>query len=116
MSNAPLTKFIVFYSIPAAVMADWSKTDEKVRKDAESKMKAEWQKWMGEHAGMIKTSDACGKTKKITASGVTDTRNDICLYSIIEAESHEAAAKVFEKHPHLQIPQAYIEVMALRSM
>ncbi len=116
MSNSNLTKFIVFYSIPVAVIADWAKTDPNVRKDAEEKMKAEWQKWMSDHSSMIKSSEACGKTKKITAQGITDTKNDICLYSFIEAESHEAAAKAFENHPHLQIPQSYIEVMAVRAM
>ena len=116
MSNSKLTKFIVFYSIPAAVMANWAKTDEKTRKAAEEKMKVEWQQWMGEHAKMITATEACGKTKKVTASGISDTRNDICLYSFIEAESHEAAAEVFKNHPHLQIPQASIEVMAVRVM
>jgi hypothetical protein len=38
------------------------------------------------------------------------------LYSFVEAESHEAAAKAFENHPHLQIPQSSIEVMEVRSM
>jgi hypothetical protein len=38
------------------------------------------------------------------------------LYSFIEAQSHEAAAKAFEDHPHLQIPQSSIEVMEARSM
>jgi hypothetical protein len=28
------------------------------------------------------------------------------LYSVVQAESHEAAAKSFEGHPHLQIPQS----------
>ncbi len=116
MSDSKLTKFIVFYSIPVAVIADWAKTDPDVRKEAEDKMKAEWGKWMSEHASMIKVTEACGKTKKVTAQGVSDTKNDICLYSFIEAESHEAAAKAFEKHPHLQIPQSYIEVMAVRAM
>jgi hypothetical protein len=50
------------------------------------------------------------------ASGVSDTKNDIVLYSLVEAESHEAAAKSFENHPHLQIPQSSIEVMEVRSM
>ncbi len=71
---------------------------------------------MGDHAKMVTLTEACGKTKKITGSGVSETKNDICLYSFIEAESHEAAAKAFENHPHLQIPQAYIEVMAVRAM
>ena len=109
-------KFIAFYNIPASVMADWAKTEPNSRKAAEEKMKAEWQKWMSDHAKAVKMTEACGKTKKVTASGITDTRNDICLYSIIEAESHEAAAKVFENHPHLQIPQAFIEIMYVRPM
>jgi hypothetical protein len=115
MSN-PKTKFIVFYNIPTAVIADWAKTEPNARKAAEEKMKAEWQQWMGEHAKMITVTEACGKTKKITAQGISDTKNDMCLYSLIEAESHEAAAKAFENHPHLQIPQSYIEVMAVRAM
>ena len=59
---------------------------------------------------------AGGKTKRVTSGGVSDTKNDIVLYSIIEAESHEAAAKLFEDHPHLQIPQSSIEVMEIRPM
>jgi hypothetical protein len=116
MNDPKSNKFIAFYCIPASVMADWAKTDPNARKAAEEKMKAEWQKWMGEHAKAIKLTEACGKTKKVTASGISETRNDICLYSFIEAESHEAAAKAFENHPHLQIPQASIEVMAVRAM
>jgi hypothetical protein len=34
-------------------------------------------------------------------------------YSIVEAESHDAAAKLFSDNPHLQIPQAFIEVMEI---
>jgi hypothetical protein len=79
-------------------------------------MRAEWGKWMGENAHMIVSTEAGGKTKRVTASGVSDAGNDIILYSFVEAESHEAAAKVFENHPHLQIPQASIEVMCVRPM
>ena len=65
---------------------------------------------------MILSTNVGGKTKRITSSGVSDTKNDIVLYSIIEAESHEAAAKSFEDHPHLQIPESSIEVMEIRPM
>jgi hypothetical protein len=116
MTNSNLKKFIAIYLVPASVMADWSKTDTNTRKAAEEKMKAEWQKWMGDHAKMITLTEAGGKTKRVTSSGISDTKNDICLYSFIEAESHEAAAKAFEKHPHLQIPQSSIEIMEVRAM
>jgi len=71
---------------------------------------------MGEHAKMLRLTEAGGKTKAVTASGITDTRNDIMLYSIVEAESHEAAATAFAQHPHLTIPQSSIQVMEVRSM
>jgi hypothetical protein len=102
--------------VPAQVMGDWAKTDPETRKRAEEQMRAEWGSWMGQHAKMIALTEAAGKTKAVTASGITDTRNDIILYSIIEAESHDAAAKAFAQHPHLTIPQSSIQVTEVRSM
>lgn len=69
---------------------------------------------MRDHAKMISDTRACGKTKRVSARGTSDTKNDIMLYSIVEAESQEAAAKSLEGHPHLQIPQSSIEVMEIR--
>ena len=116
MTGATTKKFIAFYLAPASVLADWAKTDPEVRKVAEQKMQAEWGKWMSDHAKMIPLTEAGGKTKLVTANGISDTKNDIMLYSIVEAESHEAATRIFENHPHLQIPQSSIEVMEVRSM
>lgn len=109
-------KFLVMYLVPASVMQEWLKTEASERKAAEEKMKDEWDHWMSAHSAMILSTDVGGKTKRITSSGVSDTKNDIVLYSIIEAESHEAAAKSFEDHPHLQIPESSIEVMEIRPM
>jgi hypothetical protein len=65
---------------------------------------------------MITLTEAGGKTKRVTASGVSDANNGVMLYSFINAESHDAAVKAFEHHPHLQIPQSSIEVMEVRPM
>ena len=116
MTDATKQKFLVLYLIPASVMADWAKTDPTIRQAEEQKMQVAWRKWMGEHAKMNISTEAVGKTKRVTASGVSDTKNDIILCSFVEAESHDAAAKVFENHPHLQIPQSAIEVMSVRPM
>jgi hypothetical protein len=116
MANSSQKKFLVLYLVPGSVMQDWSTTDPNERKAAEEKMKEEWGKWMGAHAKMVISTDAAGKTKRITSNGVADTRNDIILYAVVEAESHEAAARAFENHPHLQIPQASVEVMEIRPL
>jgi hypothetical protein len=53
-----------------------------------------------------------GKTKRVNKEGITDIRNAMTAYSIVRAESHEAAAKLFAAHPHFTIfPGDGIEVM-----
>jgi hypothetical protein len=112
-----MKRFLVTYLVPAPVMADWKKTDPAQRKEAETKMQAEWKKWMTDNAGMfVDVGAGVGKTKLVNKQGTSDTKNDIMLYSVVEAESHEAAAKSFEGHPHLQIPQSSIEVMEIHSL
>jgi hypothetical protein len=116
MPSSTHKRYVAFYLAPASVIDAWSATDPDVRRPAEEKMRNEWGQWLAAHSKMIVSTDAGGKTKRVTASGVADTRNDVMLYSIIEAESHEAAARIFEHHPHLQIPQSSIEIMEIRPM
>jgi hypothetical protein len=116
MASSNTKKFLVLYLVPAIVMDEWAKTDPEKKKAAEEKLQSEWRQWMGAHSRMFISTDAAGKTKRVTSSGVSDTRNDLMLYSIVEAASHEAAAKLFENHPHLQIPQSSIEIMEIRPM
>jgi hypothetical protein len=112
-----MPKFLVTYLAPASVIEEWKKTDPKKRKSAEEKMRADWVQWMGAHAKSFTDKGAgVGKTKKVTAGGTSDIKNEIMLYGLIEAESHQAAAKMFEKHPHLAIPQSSIEIMETHTL
>lgn len=74
---------------------------------------AAWQGWMQQHAAQIvETGGPLGTTKKASKAGVSDTRNAVAGYVVIEAPSHEAAAKLFEGHPHFAIfPGDSVEVM-----
>ena len=112
-----MKKFLVTYLAPASVIDDWKKTEPAKRKEAEDKMQGEWKKWMSDHKTMFVDNGAgVGKTNRVTAQGTSDTKNDTMLYAIVGAESHEAAAKTFEGHPHLQIPQSSIEVMEIHAL
>ena len=112
-----MSRFLVLYSAPAAVVDEWMKTPAEKRKGAEEKMMQDWKSWMADHGKLFVDKGAgVGKTKRVTAQGVADTRNDLMLYSIVEAESHDAAARAFEGHPHFGIPQATIDVMPLSSL
>ena len=116
MTNADLKKFLVLYLVPQTVIADWQKTDPETRKPAEEKMRADWGAWMATNGSMILSTEVGGKTKRVTPDGIADHKNDIMLYSFVQAKTHDEAAKPFTNHPHLGIPQASIEVMEVRAM
>ena len=44
-----------------------------------------------------------GKTKRVTSNGMADTKNEITGYTIVEADSFDAAAKIFKNHPHFKM-------------
>jgi hypothetical protein len=74
-----------------------------------------WMKWMNENkASIVEGGAPLGKTKRADATGTSDTKNNIGGYSIVQAESHAAAAKLFGKeHPHLQMPGAWVEILEI---
>ena len=101
---------------PASTMEEWMKKPEEERKDAEAKMKEDWNKWTMAHADSVMKTIALGKTKRVSASGIEDTKNDMMLSSYAQGESAEAVAELFKDHPHLAIPGATIEIMEARPM
>jgi hypothetical protein len=111
-----MKRFLILYLVPVHVLAAWANTDPATKKAAEQKMQGEWQRWMGEHAKSIILTEAAGKTKSVTSTGIGDTKNDIMLYSIVEAENHDIAAKAFANHPHLTIPESSIQVTEVRPL
>ena len=75
-------------------------------------MKA-WGDWMATHkAAVVVEGGPLGKTKRASAAGVSDTKNNMTGYVVVRAETHEAAARMFENHPHFKIfPGESIEIM-----
>jgi hypothetical protein len=74
---------------------------------------AAWHKWMSDHAAsVVMAGGPLGKTKRVGKHGITDIRNRMAGFVVIKAESHEAAAAMFEGHPHFSIfPGDSVEVM-----
>ncbi|HEY7852720.1 MAG TPA: hypothetical protein VIB82_07070 [Caulobacteraceae bacterium] len=74
---------------------------------------AAWQDWGKRYADQIvEFGGPLGKTKRVNAGGVSDASNNLAAYVIVEADSHEAAARMFEGHPHFTIfPGDGVDVM-----
>ena len=116
MPDTVLKKFMVLFLIPLETMTEWKKTDAQQREASEKNMMQEWVKWSDAHSKMILSTEVGGKTKTVLANAVSDTRNDIVLFSMVQGESHAAVAEEFQSDPHLQIPNASIQVMEVKQM
>jgi hypothetical protein len=111
MSNTYLAVFVGSQTSPR--MAAWNALSDGERRAREQKGIAAWQAWVAKHQGAIlEIGGPLGKTKKIDDGGVSDIRNQLGAFTVVRAESHEAAAKMFEGHPHFTMfPGEAVEVM-----
>jgi hypothetical protein len=94
-------------------MAAWMAMPEAERKAKEQEGMAAWGAWMEKHKDVVVGEGGpLGKTKRVSSSGIADASNQMGGFVVVRAESHEAAAKLFEKHPQFTIfPGEAVEVM-----
>ena len=93
--------------------AAWDALSEGDRRAKEQEGMAAWKGWVEKHgAAIVSMGGPLGKTKKVSQSGITDTSNELAAFTVVRADSHEAAARLFEKHPHFAIfPGDAVEIM-----
>ena len=94
-------------------MKAWQALPEAERNAKSQQGMAAWKGWMEKHqAALVTAGGPLGKTKKVSSQGVADVSNAMGGFVVVRADSHEAAAKLFEKHPHFTIfPGESIEIM-----
>lgn len=100
-------KFKAFMSMPG-----------EDRKKIETTGMEAWGKWMQDHAAhILDNGGPLGKTKKADMSGVSDTKNALSGYVVVQAETHDEAAQMFENHPHFTIfPGTSVEIVEILPM
>lgn len=110
-----MKRFLAIYIGTATALekAQWNQLDESKRKAREADGMKAWMAWGEKHAAAILDQGApLGKTKRASPEGLEDIKNVMVGYVLIQAESHEAAAEMFEGHPHFSIfPGDSVEIM-----
>ena len=94
-------------------MKAWLALPEAERRAKEQEGMAGWKGWMEKHhAAIVSSGGPLGKTKRVSPHGIADVSNDLSAFVVVRAASHEAAAKMFEKHPHFAIfPGEGVDIM-----
>jgi hypothetical protein len=110
-----MKKFLVLYM---ASSADFEKMMKNSTPQQQKESMDGWMKWMNANkASFVDGGAPLGKTKRVDAKGVSDIRNDVGGYAIVQAASADAAAKIFGKDmPHLQMPGGWIEIVEIMPM
>ena len=64
----------------------------------------QWADWEERNAASFPDRGGMvGKTTRVTKAGIAEAVNPFCGYIVVEAETIEAAARLFENHPHFSV-------------
>jgi hypothetical protein len=107
------TFLAIYIGTEATLKEKWGKLDEAKRKQLEAQGIEAWMAWGTTHAAsIVDRGSPLGTTKRAASDGITDIKNNMTGYVLVRAESHAAAAKLFESHPHFTIfPGDSVEIM-----
>jgi hypothetical protein len=110
-----MKRFLAIYigTEAALARARWNELDAEKRKALEASGIEAWMAWgKANSAAIVDPGTPLGKTKRASAQGIANAKNGITGYVIVQADSHEAAARLFENHPHFTIfPGDSVEIM-----
>lgn len=110
-----MKKFLAIYIGTAGALerAQWDELDEQTRKRREAEGIRAWTDWGAANAAaIVDHGSPLGTTKRASKQGIADINNTMTGYVIVQAESHAAAAKLFENHPHFSVfPGDSVEIM-----
>ncbi|MCP1470760.1 hypothetical protein J3E64_002453 [Sphingobium sp. OAS761] len=73
----------------------------------------QWNAWEEANTALIPDRGGMvGKTMRVTRNGIGPSSNDFCGYAVIEADTIEDAARLFEGHPHFTVfPGDGVDIM-----
>jgi len=110
-----MKRYLAIYTGTPQALEQYNKLDEATRKQREKEGFNAWMQWGERHAAaIVDQGSPVGATKRASKQGVQDIRNNVAGYVVVQAESHEAAAKLFENHPHFALfPGDAVEIMEL---
>lgn len=100
-----MKNFLVLYQAPISAMEQMaSATPEQAKAGMDA-----WMAWA--QKAVVDLGLPVGNGTSITKGAVAKGASKIAGYSILQAESMQAATALLEGHPHLHVPGASIEVL-----
>jgi hypothetical protein len=108
-----MKKFLALYTGSPAAFAAWTALSPAEQQQRQVQGIAAWKQWMADNAASVaETGGPLSKTTLIDLAGISEIRNQLAGFTIVQAESQQAAAALFVNHPHFAIfPGQGVELM-----
>jgi len=108
-----MPRFLAVYTINSADLASFRGLPKAEQDAVDTKGLAQWAAWEERNAAIIlDRGGMVGKTTRVTTHGIAEAENPFCGYLVVEAETAESAAKLFQDHPHITVfPGDGIDIM-----
>ncbi|NRP85271.1 hypothetical protein GFPCMMHI_01156 [Ensifer adhaerens] len=108
-----MPRFLAVYTMKPEDLASFRNLPKAEQDAVDAVGIKQWAAWEERNASSIlDRGGMVGKTTRITRDGVVNAVNSFCGYLVVEAESTDAAARLFEDHPHFTIfPGDGVDVM-----
>ena len=112
-----MSEFLAVYlgAPESAAMARWNALSPEERAQRHQQGGAAWHAWVERNqASIVVMGGPLGPTQRVSVEGIVPMHNALSAYTVVQAETHEAAAALFENHPHFAIfPGEAVEVMPI---
>lgn len=107
-----MKKYLAIY---IGSLSSEEKQSTSISEDIQQKGMDAWGKWMNENSNsIVDFGGPLGKTKRASVEGISDFSNKMTGYVVVQADSHESAASMFEDHPHFSIfPGDSVEIIEI---
>lgn len=108
-----MPRFLAVYTMKPESLARFRSMPKAEQEAVDAAGLPAWIDWeRANAASFLDRGGMVGRTRRVTREGIADGVNDICGYVVVEAESTDAAARLFENHPHFAIfPGDSVDIM-----
>lgn len=110
-----MPRFLAVYTMKQDNFATFRKLPKAEQDAIDARGVEAWATWEARIASsIVDRGGMVGKTTRVSRLGVASAVNPICGYLVVEAESADAAARLFDNHPHFSLfPGDAVDIMPL---
>lgn len=108
-----MKRYLAVYIGTPAGMDAWNALSETERQQRHVKGVQAWKDWVADNqAAIVEVGAPLGQTLRASPRGIDKTKNALTGFTVVQAQSHEQAAALFEGHPHFTLfPGDSVEIL-----